>query len=569
MVGRLLQLLDSRGRRQAVLLALLSVVSAALELGAAASMVAFMSAAARPDLLSRIPYYQYLGQPSLSSLMIGLGVLCLVTLSSSNLLMSLCNLLSLKFSHEQQLRLSTRLFCLYLNQPYEWHLRRHPSQLVYHLGQARQLAPQGFLPLLQIVSRSFGILVLVGALLKLRPLVTTIGLLTLAAIYTGVFRFCRKRSLATYAVEWEIEQSMGRTIGEPMVGLRDVRLAASESSYERSYAEQLGQIAEQQRTRLFYSEAPRLFLQTLVYSVLLGSVVLLAILYEDGAKVVAEATFYAIIAYRLLPLVQQVLSSLSQLEHGETIERMLREELKASIATLPQPSQSAQPLDREWSLREVDFSYDDKSPLFRNLNLTIPRGACVGIVGPSGHGKTTLINLLIGLLTPQRGELLADGRPLEGSELRAFWTTVGYVPQDIFLTDHSLLHNITLGLPLDHDRVREVARLSRLDEFAETLPQGYETKIGDRGSRLSGGQRQRLGIARALYRRPSILVLDEATSALDRGLEADVIATIRSLAGTHTILMVCHQRASLSCCDRIYRVEKGEIFPEDELEPTT
>lgn len=563
MVGRLFKLLDRGGRRHAALLAVLGAISAALELFGAGALVVFMAVASRPELLSSGPRPDW----PLPYLLVGLGVVCLLALSGSNLMGSLCSFLSLRFSHQQQSRLCAHLFRYYLHQPFEWHLLNHSSSLVHRLNQARQLAPQAFLPLLALISRSSTIMLLGSALLYLRPLATLAGLAVLGGIYSVIFLRSRRRSLATYAVEWDISQAMGRCLSEPILGIKNVRLAANEPSYERHYAALLEGAARQERIRLISHEIPRLLLQTLVYFALLGSVVALELLYGGGTRVVAEATFYAVVAYRLLPQVQQAFANISLLEHGQAILDRLYEELQAEVSPLPPPT-SPLALEESWSLRNVTFAYPASEPIFEQLSLTVPRGRCIGIVGASGQGKTTLVNLLIGLLKPQSGTLEVDGRALDEPALRAFWTNIGYIPQDIFLTDDSLLHNITLGeTPVDRERASRAAKLACLDEFINSLPQGYDTRIGDRGSRLSGGQRQRLGIARALYREPRILVMDEATSALDRGVEEEVIAAIKSLAGSHTVVMVSHQHASLSCCDQIFRVSDGglKVDGSDEL----
>ena len=559
MIGQLLDLLDTRGRRQMVLLVAGSTLSALLELGGVTSIVPFMALASRPDLVQGNALYLWLGQPDLARFLLWLGLLCLLMLTVSNALNGLCNWISMVFAQEQQTRLSRHLYGRYLNQPYEFYLDNHPNTLGFNLSQTRSLVHQGFLPLVQICSRLVSVTLLVGTLLYLHPLVTAASLVALITIYGLVYSYCRSRIQSTYHQEWEISHKFGRTVGDALAGIKHVRLSAGEAEFEQTYTEQLEQMARNQEKRQGYQQIPMLALQTLTYSSLLAMVVGLVYLYGGGARVVGEAALYGLVAYRLLPQVQTLFQNFSHLDSGRTAVDKLYPEFKAGYQPLPQPDGDIR-LNSRWQLQNLTYAYGENPPVLQGVNLTIERNRCIGLLGPSGQGKTTLVNVLVGLLKPQGGQLLVDGRELEPAELRSFQSRIGYVPQDIFLSDDSILHNIVMGdSQPDPEKAREAGRQACLDEFVLPLASQYETKVGDRGLRLSGGQRQRIGIARALYRNPDVLVLDEATSALDHGTEAEIMLAIRSLAGTRTIVLVAHRLTTLQYCDQVYRVENGQL----------
>lgn len=559
MVGQLVDLLDARGRRQMLALVAGSTISALLELGGVTSIVPFMALASQPALIQGNRLYLWLGQPDLARFLLWLGVLCLLMLTVSNALNGLCNWMSMVFAQEQQTRLSRHLYGRYLNQPYEWYLEHHPNTLGFNLSQTRSLVHQGFLPLVQICSRLVSVSLLVTTLLYLHPLVTAASLVVLVSLYGLVYRYCRSRILSTYHQEWDISHKFGRTVGDALAGIKHVRLSAGEAEFERTYAEQLELLARNQEKRQGYQQIPMLALQTLTYCSLLGMVVGLVYLYGGGARVVGEAALYGLVAYRLLPQVQTIFQNLSHLDSGRTAVEKLYPEFKSKFLPLPRPAGDVR-LGECWQLEGVTFAYGQGPSVLQNVDLKIDRNRCIGLLGPSGQGKTTLVNLLVGLLVPQQGRLLIDGRQLDPAQLRSFQGRIGYVPQDIYLSDDSILHNIVTGDPRpDLARAREAGRQACLDEFVLPLPKQYDTVVGDRGLRLSGGQRQRIGIARALYRDPEMLVLDEATSALDHGTEAEIMQAIRSLAGTRTIVLVAHRLTTLQYCDAVYRVDHGHL----------
>lgn len=546
------------------LLLLLSVASALLEMAGVTSTLPFMALASNPQQLHQAgrlnQLYVWLGSPDLQVFLMALGVLVLSALTLSNLLVAFSLWVGYRFCHEQQQRLSGRLFNSILSQPYEWHIGQHRLTLGHHLGQARGLVDSNFRPFLFFLSRICSVVLISLTLAYFNPVVTVGGLVVLGLTYGGAYWVCRRQLLAASLREWHLALEMGRTAAEPLGGIKHVKLAATEGLYRDEYSAQLVELAKLQKIKLLATEVPRLVMHTLTYGAVLAFVLYLVSRYGGGTEMVGQASLCALAGYRLVPGVQQIFASLAQLESGRPALEQLHESLQLKALPLQAIDPVPLPLRQSIELRQVTFNYTEQ-PLFHNLNLTIPARSCVGLVGATGGGKTTLVNLLVGLLRAQEGSLCVDGQPLGETEIRRFGRNIGYVPQDTYLTDDSILNNIAWGeARVDQEAALRAATLAQLDEFVLDLPQGYQTIIGERGIRLSGGQRQRIGIARALYRDPEFLVLDEATSALDNLTESLVLNAIRSQIGKRTIVMVAHRLTTLEACDVIYQIGQGGIL---------
>lgn len=528
-------------------------------------MVPFMALATNPNLMmeeGRLQQlYQSLGSPDRQSFLISLGLLVMGALSLSNLLAAATMALGLRFSHRQQKRLSLRLLQTYLSRDYTWHLNQQHLSLSHRVSQARSLVESNFQPLLIVLTRVFHVIFLLLALLLFSPLLTLAGLFLVVGLYASVYLVYRRRVLRAGERDWSLGLAMGRTLDEPLGGLKETRLANRELHYLQLYARQLEEGAEIHRDRQLATEVPRLVMHTLTYGALLGLVILLVSRYGGGTEVVGRAALFALAGYRLVPGVQQIFTSLAWFEGGRPILDHIHDDLQIEPAPLVSVSETLT-IERSLALQGVSFSYGEQ-PLFRNLSLTVEARRSIGLVGTTGSGKTTLMHLLAGLLQPQSGHLLVDGQPLDELQRRCLGRSIGYVPQDIYLSDDSVFANIALGQDsVDEEAALRAAQIAQVDEFARQLPYGYHTPIGERGVRLSGGQRQRIALARALYHNPSVLLLDEATSALDGETEERVMRSIETLAGAKTIVMVAHRLTTLRNCDRIYVLGEGGILQE-------
>ena len=287
---------------------------------------------------------------------------------------------------------------------------------------------------------------------------------------------------------------------------------------------------------------------------------------REMASIVPLLALFSVAAFRLIPSVNRILSSMSLLRFSLPIINTLYEELKV---TIPEPTvrstNSVSFFQREISLNSISYTYPGASASALNgLSIIIQKGESVGFIGPTGSGKSTLVDVILGLLTPNAGQVAVDGQDIQ-QNLRAWQDQIGYVPQSIYLTDDTLRRNVAFGLPneqIDDAAVRHAIRAAQLEEFVSNLPDGLETFVGERGVRLSGGERQRIGIARALYHDPAVLVLDEATSALDTATESGVMKAVTSLQGIKTILIVAHRLSTVAHCDRLYRLQGGGVVAE-------
>ena len=356
---------------------------------------------------------------------------------------------------------------------------------------------------------------------------------------------------------------------EVLQGIKDLKLLGRTHNYLRTFSRASHAFGRYEMQSGTISALPRYAMESIAFGGILLILLYLLSVRRDINQALPIMALYALAGYRLMPAIQQIFGGTAQLRFSLSSLGILQselDELRNTADEFDEGEPAAEPLPLVGEIRVSGVSY--RYPLaeqdaLRNLNIAVQKNTTVGLVGSSGAGKTTLVDIVLGLLQPSAGAVLLDGKPIERRQLRAWRDCIGYVPQQTYLTENSIARNIALGLPeieIDMARVETVARLANLHDFiASELPDKYATLVGERGVRLSGGQRQRIGIARALYHDPQILVFDEATSALDGITEDTIIAAIRSLAHTKTIILIAHRFSTIRDCDSIYVLDGGAV----------
>lgn len=460
--------------------------------------------------------------------------------------------------HELGIRVYERV----LYQPYSYHVSRNSSSVLAALHQVQTITAGILLPLLQSIGGVIIGVFIVAALFALSSFMTFVIFTGLGAIYLVMSLVIRRHLKRNARIIARVQSEGIRSVQEGLGGIRDVIINDTQPYFLSRFGELDRHFQRANATNALAAGTPRFAIEAA------GMVIIAALAYflitrtNNAGLVMPMLGTFVLGAQRLLPSMQLVYGNwalmLSNLAGVELVLTTLETPLPLDWGQYPR---TRVPFDRTIVLKDVSYRYaPDQQPILERFNLTILKGAKVGFVGKTGSGKSTTVDLVMGLLDPTGGAIEIDGHRLDGTTRRAWQRQIAHVPQSIFLADASIAENIAFGIEparIDRDRVRGAARQAALADFIESLPQGYETRVGERGVRLSGGQRQRIGIARALYKQATVLVFDEATSALDMETEAAVMEAIRELPADLTVLIIAHRLTTVEYCDEIITIENG------------
>jgi ABC-type multidrug transport system fused ATPase/permease subunit len=468
------------------------------------------------------------------------------------------------FAFRMAYDLGVGLYDRMLHQPYTFHAQLNSSRVVAAVNNVQRLLTGMFLPLIQGISAAFLAIFILGGLLLLNPGVAVAAMLGFGGIYLLISVLTRGRLRRNAEAINAMRRKRVQAVQEGLGGIRDVLIDNSQPVYIRKFSKLDNRLRIAQAANALIAVTPRFMVEALGMFFIVGIAVALNAINGTLAGSLPILAVLALGAQRLLPLLQQMYNGWANVVGNQAMVLNLVDLLRRPVpARFDDEAVTPLPLESSLTLEQVNFSYVEGGlPAVHNLTLDIPRGAWVGIVGKSGSGKSTLMDLVMGLLTPTSGRILIDGEPLGEHNVRGWQKQIAHVSQHIFLGDASIRDNVTLGVPkhaVDEDRVRRACAQAELIELIDSLPQGLDTPIGERGVRLSGGQRQRIGIARALYKQASVLVLDEATSALDDETEAGIIRSLHRLGRDYTVLMIAHRVTTLSGCDLICRMSHGQF----------
>jgi len=502
---------------------------------------------------------------------LGIGVLVVLTIAA---LISMFTIWRLsRYGARVGGELSSRLYKHYMHQPWLFHVGGSSSQLTNQIAQeCQRITNQIINPLMQMNAKLVLAFFMVLAIFLYNPLVALVGLGIFLLAYLTLYRTVRRRLVRNGKNISAAQRQRFKLMSEGFGGIKDALLLGRQTLFTERFQKASERFANAQGTTQALSQAPRYAMELVAYGSVIFLVIYLLASYNNNlGAILPILSIYALAGFKLLPAFQQVYTSLSQIRGNLAAFDALRGDLLASSLgpsyELVEMNDWVQPhftARQSIVLDNVKFSYPGKpKPALEKLTLYIPANRIIGLVGASGSGKSTTIDLLLGLIEPQEGCVLIDGQHLVDENRRAWQNSLGFVPQSIFLADSSIRENIAFGLPpelIDEGKVERAASMAHLDELLKELPGGLSARVGERGVQLSGGQRQRVGIARALYHDADVLILDEATSALDGITEKLIMDAIHDFSGKKTIIMIAHRLATVKQCDMIYLLDKGDII---------
>lgn len=567
MLACLWRQLSTLRKRQFAGIMLLTFASALAEVVSLGAVLPFLAVLSAPDRVLKYPVVVTLmhlvGVTTSAQLVLALATGFGCAAIAAGVLRTLLLRAMTRVAYGTGADFSSEVYRRTLYQPYEVQIMRNSSELISGITGKLAETLTILTQILLLLSSCVLVLFIMGALLWINPMVAALAMVSFGSGY-AVITYRSRKQLRINSQRVAIEHTqVVKALQEGLGGIRDVLLDGTQPMYCSLYRKSEYAMRRAYGNILFASASPRFAMEAM------GMVLIAALAFglsrtSGGVSgAIPALAALALGAQRLLPVLQQGYAAWATITGGQKALAVTLD-----LLTQPLPPEAFEPEPAPLPLRTairfsgVSFRYASGPWVLSDMNLTIQRGMRVGVVGSTGSGKSTLLDVLMGLLRPTQGELLVDGELLSGSRIRSWQRAIAHVPQSIFLADRSVAENIALGISpdaIDRDRVRKAAHQAQIADFIEALPEGYDAWVGERGIRLSGGQRQRIGIARALYKKASILVLDEATSALDNATEQSVMDAIEGLDRNLTVLLIAHRLSTVRRCDTIVELEQGRV----------
>jgi ABC-type multidrug transport system fused ATPase/permease subunit len=572
-------LLDQKQKKQMIGIIFMMLIGGVLESLGIAMIVPVMTTVMDPDSVEKSdilrPIYHGLGLTDTLQLAAIIMVALVLVFVVKNIFLYFMNVVQLRFVYTNQFATSRRMMINFMKRPYEYYLGADTAVIQRNITSDVNNMYGLILSCLQLTSEIIVFICLVTILLYSDAGMTMFiaGLLVVVLL---VIKYVIKPVMKKAGEDnQDYYSGLYKWIDESVTGIKEIKIAAKENYFINGYANcGAGYVNAVQKYNL-YNSTPRLLIETISIAGMIGYMLFVMKRGVSITDLLPQLTVLAAAAARLLPSANRINNYMTAISYFEPFFMNVSDNLQTEIHDdkvsydadryLQKNNVDKLPVTQKIELKNIVYQYPNtETPVLDNADMTIPVGKSVGIVGTSGAGKTTIVDVMLGLLQPKSGEILADGVEVR-DHYQSWLKNIGYIPQTIFMLDSTIRKNVAFGYDdddIDDSKVWQALKEAQLDEYVKGLPEGLDTKIGERGIRLSGGQRQRIGIARALMEDPEVLVLDEATSALDNETEAAIMDSINRLHGRKTLIIIAHRLQTIEKCDIVYRVKDGKVVTE-------
>ncbi len=557
-----------------VVLLFLMLIDVFLEVLSIGIIAGFVSVISDPNILFNIgwlkPVLTTLDIKTSEDVLIYGSIVIIGTFIIKNSYLIIYEYIKSRFIYNRYKSISTRLFRLYMSVPYTFHLRRNTADLIRNVStETESLAGRVMTPILQIVTDGIMTLGVIILLLIVEPVITLVTMFLLGGVSVLFLKATRSRANRHGKEALKERARMIQTVNEGIGGFKETTVMNRQSWFIKQFKSSANILSKAQIFQQISNHSVRPIIETFTIS---GMLLITLILLKQGrsmASLVSVLALFALSIQRLLPTINNLISQYNVVRYYTyAVDPIYNDLTKLKIQDKnTRESDNGNmykiPFKNKIELSSVNYSYPGSSELvLKNISLIIPKGSTIGLVGTTGTGKTTIVDLILGLLTPKDGSIKVDGIDIQ-KNLQGWQRNIGYIPQFIYLSDDTMRNNIAFGLDkkeINEEQLISAVKVSQLYEFVERLPEGLDTYIGERGVRLSGGQRQRIGIARALYHNPEVLIMDEATSSLDNKTEKFVIESIERIKGNRTMIIIAHRLTTVKNCDTLYLIKDGQII---------
>jgi ABC-type multidrug transport system fused ATPase/permease subunit len=570
-------LLDRKQKKQMAGLMVLMVIGAFLQTAGVGLLVEVVNVVIDPNAVQNSAaaewFYEFLGSRDYRSFSITVMVLLILTFVIKNIFLFVQQKLTYSFVYTNQFRTSERMMRNYLHRGYEFYLNADTAVVQRSITSDVNNMYALILALLQMVSDGIVSVFIISYCLLTNGTMTMILALVLLVLMALIKKVLKPIMYKAGKDNQDYYSGLFKWISQTVQGIKEVKISCKEQYFVNEYKKcGKGYVDAVQKYSL-YNNIPKLLIETACIATMVGYMIFLVATGVSTENMLDVFSTLAAAAFVLLPCVNRINNQINSIAYFEPffmgVSDNLQDEINGDKVDMSFATDTSEklPIKERIELKGITYSYPNSDKLiFNNADLTIPIGSSVGIVGTTGAGKSTVVDILLGLLEVKSGTVCADGKNVkEAGRYRKWLKNIGYIPQMIFMLDDTIRKNVAFGVPdeeIDEERLWEVLKEAQLDEFIKSLPEGLDTGIGERGIRLSGGQRQRISIARALYNDPEVLILDEATSALDNDTEAAIMEAINRLHGKKTLVIIAHRLQTIEKCDMVYRVEDGKVTRE-------